>query len=80
VAARTRGPRPPPGLRLLGPWTVRALTRLAPLVTPMDLRAYLEAHFTKVGDQTRDILRHYVDAGRAAGLPVETLQQVAALG
>jgi 2-dehydropantoate 2-reductase len=80
VAARREGRRPPLALRLAGPWAVRALTRLAPLVTPMDLRDYLQAHFTKVGDQTRDILRHYVERGRAEGLPVDNLQNVAALG
>jgi ketopantoate reductase len=80
VAARRAGRRPPLGLRLVGPWAIRALTRVAPLVTPMDFRDYLQAHFTKVGDQTREILRHYVEGGRAAGLPVETLQKLAALG
>jgi hypothetical protein len=80
VEARRQGRRPPLALGLVGPWTVRTLMRLAPLVTPMDLQAYLQAHFTKVGDQTRDILRHYVEGGRAAGLPVETLQNLSALG
>jgi hypothetical protein len=80
VAARREGRSPPLGLNLIGPWAVRALMRLGPLVTPMDLQSYLQVHFTKVGEQTRDILRHYVDGGRAAGLPVETLQNVAALG
>jgi len=34
-------------------------------------------HFTKVGDQTRDMLRHTLEQGRAAKLPVEALAKIA---
>jgi ketopantoate reductase len=55
---------------------LRALLTLAPRLMPLDLETYLRVHFTKVGDQTRDMLRHYIDGGQAAGLPVETLTAV----
>jgi len=78
VTARREGRRPPPWLRLCGrPLIVRALMRLAPVVMPLSLEAYLHAHFTKVGDQTRDFLRGYLHHGRAAGLPVDDLSAVA---
>jgi 2-dehydropantoate 2-reductase len=79
VTAAQVGRRAPWPLRLVRPWAVRALLRLAPRVAPLDLQAYLRVHFTKVGDQTRDFLRHYLAGGEAAGLPVETLRQVAAV-
>jgi ketopantoate reductase len=78
VTARRERRRPPLLLRLLShplvhPLLLRAGLRLAPLVLPMDLEAYVRAHFTKVGDQTRDFLRGYLHQGRAAGLPVDGL-------
>jgi ketopantoate reductase len=78
VTARREGRRPPLLWRLVGrPLLVRAALRLAPALMPFDLEAYLRAHFTKVGDQTRDFLRGYLHHGKAAGLPVDSLSTVA---
>lgn len=76
IVAGRAGRSPPLTARLLQPWTVSLLLRLAPLVMPFDLERFFEAHFTKVGDQTRLMLQTYVDEGAARGLPTD---RVAAL-
>ncbi len=54
-----------PGYRrwLIAPltWTpiTRVIIRMAPWLVPFDLDAMLRIHFTKVGDQTRDMLREF---------------------
>jgi hypothetical protein len=78
VVAHRRGRRPPAMLRLAArPAVVRPLLRIAPLLTPFDLESYLRAHFTKVGDQTKDVMRTYLAWGESGGLPTAAL---AALG
>ncbi|PTL84561.1 ketopantoate reductase family protein [Vitiosangium sp. GDMCC 1.1324] len=63
-------------LSLLRPLLFKLLLPIASRVAPIDLETYLRVHFTKVGDQTRAIMRTYVDLGRSAGLPVEHLQSL----
>ncbi|QDG52339.1 ketopantoate reductase [Persicimonas caeni] len=47
---------------------------LAPPLMPFDLEVYLEYHFTKVGDQTRQILADYIALGEAQGNPTRALR------
>ncbi|MFY0563171.1 ketopantoate reductase family protein [Archangium lansingense] len=61
-------------LPLLRPMLFKLLLPVAAQLTPFDLETYLKVHFTKVGEQTRLMMRMYVDLGRSAGLPVEHLQ------
>ncbi len=61
-------------LPLLRPMLFKLLLPVAARLTPFDLETYLKVHFTKVGAQTRMMMRTYVDLGRSAGLPVEHLQ------
>lgn len=56
------------------PVALRALMRLGPALVPFPLEAYLRAHFTKVGDQTRDTLRSYLAMVRSAQAPSEALE------
>jgi ketopantoate reductase len=78
VMARHHGGRAPLALRLINhPLAVRLVLAVAPRIMPFDLEAYLRAHFTKVGDQTRDFLRTYLSLGRSAGLPTDHLAQLA---
>lgn len=71
--------RPPLGVRLLArPRLLRAGLWFARPIIPLPLETYLEAHFTKVGDQTLEMLDAYVARGRAAGLPVDALEALAA--
>ncbi len=81
VGAHT-GKSPPLTMRALPiSLGVRALLSGAGLVFPFALEPYLKVHFTKVGDQTRDMLRTYHAWGKAAGLPLPALEQVmAAIG
>jgi 2-dehydropantoate 2-reductase len=77
VMARHQGQRPPLALRLVNhPLAVRLVLAVAPRIMPFDLEAYLQVHFTKVGDQTRDFLRTYLALGRGAGLPTDALAQL----
>ena len=55
------------------PSLLRAVGAVAPHLAPLDLESYLRYHFTKVGDQTRDALRAWVQEGRERGLEVSTL-------
>ncbi|MBL4844761.1 MAG: hypothetical protein JKY65_04475 [Planctomycetes bacterium] len=57
-------------------WLTRSLVCAAPHVAPFPLEPYLEYHFTKVGDQTRAMIRRYVERGRAQGLPTKTLERI----
>ena len=63
-----------PVLPLLHPTLLKLLLPVASRVVPMDLETYLQVHFTKVRAQTRQMMRTYVELGRSAGLPVESLQ------
>lgn len=62
---------------LLRPALFRLLLPLAARRTPFDLEAYLRYHFTKVGEQTRLMLRTYIELGREANLPVQSLEAAA---
>jgi 2-dehydropantoate 2-reductase len=61
------------------PLTMKAVLLAAPWIVPLPLEAYLEYHFTKVGDQTELMLATYVEKGRAHGLPVANLAEQLAL-
>jgi 2-dehydropantoate 2-reductase len=56
---------PPP----MGTGSLRWLLRIAPHVMPFDLETYLEAHFSKVGDQTEAMLARYVDLAQEHSRP-----------
>jgi 2-dehydropantoate 2-reductase len=60
------------------PLGFRAALAVAPRIVPTELEAYLQAHFTKVGDQMHASLERLVERGRAAGLPTPALSELAA--
>lgn len=73
LTARDFGP-PPLGVRLATrPWILRAALALAPRLAPFPLETYLQVHFTKVGEQTRHLVRAALDRGRAAGIEAPAL-------
>ena len=77
VTGHELGKRPPLAMRLAArPLAFRSILRIAPQVVPVDLQAYLQAHFTKVAAQMHDHLRDYVARGRAAGITVDALEQL----
>ncbi|WP_040838271.1 ketopantoate reductase family protein [Nocardia brevicatena] len=72
VAARIGGRRRPRTPKSV----VKMALRLLPALTPFDLARYLEAHFTKVADQTRLMLDGWVAEGEARALPVTRLREL----
>ncbi len=42
-------------------WLLKLIVRVAPVVAPFNLEAMLKSHFVKVGDQTRAMLRAYIE-------------------
>jgi 2-dehydropantoate 2-reductase len=59
--------------RLMRRGVLRMITWLAPRVVPFDLEVYLQAHFTKVGPQTRMMLETYIRLGQAEGWATEAI-------
>ncbi len=52
---------------------LRVAARVAPRLVPFDLERYLEVHFTKVGDQTRDFVSSWVDEAERLGVDAPAL-------
>lgn len=76
LAEKTHGVKTPIGLRLIRPWTLRAVMRLIPLVVPFDMERFFEKHFTKVGDQTEDTLATYVRLAKNLGTSHQALDRL----
>ncbi|MBL9038259.1 MAG: ketopantoate reductase [Archangium sp.] len=53
---------------------LRVVWWLAAKVVPFDLEAYVQFHFTKMGEQTRAGLGRWIRDGRERGLPVDALE------
>jgi len=47
-------------------------------MVPFDLEAYLKYHFTKVGQQSRDFLTHWLARARAHGKPTAAMEHLQA--
>jgi 2-dehydropantoate 2-reductase len=78
ISTRFLGIGAGPMALLARPLGIRLISRLAPLVAPMDFEAFLRVHFSKVGDQTAMALETWVAEGQARGLPVSALQALSA--
>ena len=72
ISART-GYKTPAIKAVIRPFWLGALTRVAGCVVPLPIEPYLEYHFTKVGDQTRAMMRAYFEIGREQGRPTPAL-------
>ena len=68
------GVPPPLGLSLVRASTLRLATRTLPSLAPFDLEIYLRYHFTKVGDQTRALMRQFIADGERLGRPTGALR------
>lgn len=78
LARATQGQRTWPLRLLLRRPLLRLISRLAPVVAPMPLETYLRVHFTKVGDQTREVLAGWVRQGESLGLRVDATRALLA--
>lgn len=71
----------PPLLRFfLRRWLLSLISRVAPWIAPFDVEVYLKYHFTKVGEQTRLMIRGYIEGAKKHGLPgghIEALEKKA---
>lgn len=76
ILARDRGAKVALQKMLLTPLANRLLLLVAPKVLPLELEPYLEYHFTKVGQQTRDMLDSYIRLGGQHGLPTDNLHRL----
>ena len=55
------GAKPPLPIRFIGKTTIKGALMMAPIAAPFDLETYLQVHFTKVGEQTRQFLETYIE-------------------
>lgn len=78
VLASLRGQKPPFARTFVRPWVVGTALRVAAWRMPFDFEVYLGYHFTKVRDQTAFALGELVRLGRAAGLPVASIEALIA--
>ncbi|WP_224243395.1 ketopantoate reductase family protein [Hyalangium gracile] len=74
IAAWRMQQRAPPMAPLLRPWLFDLIVSLGSWMAPFNLEDYLRVHFTKVADQSRAMMRTYLELGSKAGLPVAALQ------
>jgi len=63
ITARKNDEKAPIIGALLTPWMFRVGTIFAPYFLPLPIEIYLQYHFSKVGDQTRAILRDFIKMG-----------------
>lgn len=59
-------------------WLLKLVAWLGPKVAPFDLETYVQAHFTKVGRQTRTMLDTYIRRGEAEGRPTDAIVRLRA--
>jgi len=76
VAAATLGVPVPAWAGLLSPGLAKLTLWLAPRLVPIDIPTYFAYHFTKVGDQTRAHLDHWIAEGRRVGLGMAATEEL----
>ncbi len=78
ITERRLSAAPPQSAALVRPWIVRLALLLAPLVLPFDLEKYMRFHFTKVGDQSRLLMRGYATEASRVGVDDGALRELEA--
>lgn len=76
IAAAYHNQRAPLAAALLPTILLRAGALVAPACVPFDLERYLQYHFTKVGDQTRDALQTTIRNAQQHSLPADAVQRL----
>ncbi len=81
IVAGKRGGSPAFVRHLVRPWTARLVLWAAPKLVPVNFEVYMKYHFTKVGDQTRQVLGNLRGHAEALSLPHAAIDELAsALG
>ena len=58
------------------PFILRLIIAIARSAAPFDLEAMLAFHFTKVGDQTREMLARYLELASETDQPAEHIRSI----
>lgn len=74
IAAAYLDRNPGVAARLPQPVLMRTASWLAPMVMPFPLEIFLQSHFSKVGEQTRLMLDHWIEEGNLRSLPTRGLR------
>lgn len=59
---------------LLPNFVLRLGLKLAPSLFPFDIETYLKQHFTKVGEQSYEHARHYIDIAKKHGVDAQVVE------
>lgn len=78
IVARKRGGSPAVVRHLVRPWAARLVLWVAPRLVPVNLEVYMKYHFTKVGDQTRQVLASLQGHAQSLALPHAAIDALAA--
>lgn len=79
IVGRAHDAEAPLAVRAMtGTRALRAGLWFATRVVPLPLEAYVKDHFTKVGDQTGEMVARYIALGTAAGQSVTALEELVA--
>lgn len=79
IVGRAQHARVPLGVRIAArKGVLRTGLWFARRVVPLPLETYFQDHFTKVGDQTREMVARYIALGKQAGQSVEALEALVA--
>ncbi len=73
IVCADRGGPPTLSVWALHPFVVRGIMRTARLLAPVNLEAFFQLHFTKVGAQTRLILDEWIAQAEQAGMNCQKL-------
>lgn len=76
IVCKRHAVAPPVFARCVHPLLGRLATHVSRWMLPFDIEVYLRYHFTKVGDQTRELMQGYAREGRALGLPTAALEEL----
>jgi hypothetical protein len=76
IGARERGARVPLAHRLLRPYHLGLLLNLGARLAPMDMERFFEYHYTKVRDQSLDMLQTWLHLADRHDLPADALREL----
>jgi hypothetical protein len=76
IAADFLQSQPPRLIRVLNPSLIRIALSFLQRSNPFHVEAYLERHYTKLHRQSLQHLEDYIDRGKRAGLPAESLEKL----